>query len=75
MARSARRDAVRREMEEASAAGDIPSSDPEVGRLLEIFSRSLQAERMLEIGTAIGYGTLCLARGAPGVERKRRATS
>ncbi len=27
-------------------------------------ARSLQARRILEIGTAIGYGTLCLARGA-----------
>jgi predicted O-methyltransferase YrrM len=58
------RDALRREMEEASTEGGIPSSDPEVGRLLEILARGLQAERMLEIGTAIGYGTLCLLRGS-----------
>ena len=59
------RDALRREMEEASAEGDIPSSDPEVARLLEILARALRAERMLEIGTAIGYGALAMLRGSP----------
>lgn len=60
-----RRDALLREMEAASAEESIPSSDPEVGRLLEILARSLGAQRMLEIGTAIGYGTLSLLRGSP----------
>jgi predicted O-methyltransferase YrrM len=59
------RDPLRREMEERAAREDIPISDPEVGRLLEILARGCGARRILEIGTAIGYGTLCLARGAP----------
>ena len=57
------RDPLLEEMEEL-AGNEIPISDPEVGRLLEILARSLRARRILEIGTAIGYGTLCLARGA-----------
>jgi caffeoyl-CoA O-methyltransferase len=52
-------------MEEAAARERVPISDPEVGRLLEILAAARQARRILEIGTAIGYGTLCLARGAP----------
>jgi predicted O-methyltransferase YrrM len=36
-----------------------------VGRLLSILARARGARRILEVGTAIGYGTLCLARGAP----------
>jgi len=36
-----------------------------VGRLLEILAAGVKARRILEVGTAIGYGTLCLARGAP----------
>jgi len=76
------RDTLSREMEEASAEGGIPSSDPEVARLLEILARALGAQRMLEIGTAIGYGTLALLRGSargkvvtidPDPERLRRA--
>jgi len=76
------RDALLREMEAASDAESIPSSDPEVGRLLEILARSLGAQRMLEIGTAIGYGALALLRGSaqgkvvtidPDPERLRRA--
>lgn len=58
------RDALRSEMEAASSAAGVPSSDPEVGRLLEILARSIGARRMLEVGTAIGYGTLCLLRGS-----------
>ncbi len=53
------------EMERVAAGRQIPISDPEVGRLLELLARSCRARRVLEIGTAIGYGTLCLARGAP----------
>ena len=53
------------EMERVAAERKIPISDPEVGRLLELLARSCRAGRMLEIGTAIGYGALCLARGAP----------
>lgn len=57
-------DALLREMEEHARRDGVPVSDPEVGRLLSILARSLDARRILEIGTAIGYGTLCLARGA-----------
>jgi caffeoyl-CoA O-methyltransferase len=59
------RDAILREMEEAAAREDIPISDPEVGRLLQVLARGCGATRIVEVGTAIGYGTLCLARGAP----------
>jgi predicted O-methyltransferase YrrM len=52
-------------MERTAAERRIQISDPEVGRLLELLAGSVQARRALEIGTAIGYGTLCLARGAP----------
>jgi predicted O-methyltransferase YrrM len=58
------REPLLREMEEHARRDGVPVSDPEVGRLLTILARSLDARRILEIGTAIGYGTLCLARGA-----------
>jgi len=59
------REALFQEMEAQAAREGIPVSDPEVGQLLEILARSLAARRILEVGTAIGYGTLWLARGAP----------
>ncbi len=59
------RDAILREMEEQAREEDVPISDPEVARLLAILARSVGARRILEVGTAIGYGTLWLARGAP----------
>jgi predicted O-methyltransferase YrrM len=58
------RDPLLREMEERAEREDVPISDPEVGRLLSILVRSVGARRVLEIGTAIGYGAICLARGA-----------
>lgn len=59
------RDALLQEMEERAQAEDIPISDPEVGRLLTVMARAIGARRIVEVGTAIGYGALCLARGAP----------
>lgn len=59
------RDALLREMEELAAARDVPISDPEVGQMLGILARASRARRMLEVGTAIGYGALCLARAVP----------
>ena len=59
------RDPLLREMEELAAREDVPISDPEVGRLLAILARAAGARLILEIGTAIGYGAIWLARGAP----------
>ncbi len=53
------------EMERQAVERGIPISDPEVGQLLELLARAMRPRRILEMGTAIGYGTLCLARGAP----------
>jgi len=59
------RDPLLREMEERAAREDVPISDPEIGRFLGILARATGARLIVEIGTAIGYGALCLARGAP----------
>lgn len=59
------RDALLREMEDLAHQEDIPIADPEVGRLLGVLARATAARSILEIGTAIGYGTLWLARGGP----------
>jgi caffeoyl-CoA O-methyltransferase len=58
------RDPILREMEEKASRENIPISDPEVGRTLSILARATGARLILEVGTAIGYGTICLARGA-----------
>lgn len=62
------RDPLLTEMERAAAEGGVPIADPEVGRLLTLLARSTRARRIVEIGTAIGYGALCLTRGAPEAE-------
>lgn len=59
------RDALLSEMERVAAEEGIPISDPEVGRLLQVLAVATGARSILELGTAIGYGTVLLARSAP----------
>ncbi|MEO8275606.1 MAG: O-methyltransferase [Thermoanaerobaculia bacterium] len=58
------RDVLVAEMEKYALDNDVPIAMPELGRLLEALAASKPAGRCLEIGSAIGYGTLRLARGA-----------
>src|SRR5215475_7587953 len=51
------------EMEEYAEAHRVPIADREVARFLEITARSNGARRVLEIGMAIGYSVVHLARG------------
>lgn len=56
------RDPLFEEMESYSRTYGIPSSDPEVLEFLSICIRSIRANAILEIGTAIGYGAIGMAR-------------
>ena len=51
------------EMEEYAEAHRVPIADREVARFLEITARATGARRVLEIGMAIGYSVIHLARG------------
>lgn len=55
-------DSLLREMEEYGAAHGVPSADREVALFVEITARTIAAKRCLEIGMAIGYTTVHLAR-------------
>jgi predicted O-methyltransferase YrrM len=59
------RDELLAEMEDYAAEHDVPISVPEVGRLLEVLAASVGAGQILEVGTAIGYSALRMARAAP----------
>jgi predicted O-methyltransferase YrrM len=56
------RDAVVREMEGHAARHSIPIIGPACGRLLYQLARLIRARRVFEMGSAIGYSTLWLAR-------------
>ena len=58
------RDELLREMERVSLEETIPVVTPAVGHYLELMIEISQARSILEIGTAIGYSTMYLARGA-----------
>src|SRR3981189_3620927 len=51
------------EMEEFGGEHHVRSADRELARFVEITARATNARRALEIGMAIGYTTLHLARG------------
>ncbi|HET9217058.1 MAG TPA: O-methyltransferase [Terriglobia bacterium] len=60
------RDAVLTEMEDRAARERIPIIGPVVGTLLSQLSQAIQAKRIAELGSAIGYSTIWLARAAGG---------
>jgi predicted O-methyltransferase YrrM len=63
------RDEVLAEMEREAARRRIPIVGPAVGALLSLLVRLCQAKRIFELGSAIGYSTIWLARAAgPGAE-------
>ena len=56
------RDHVLREMERYAAKHDVPIVGPACARVLFQLARSIKAQRVFELGSAIGYSTLWLAR-------------
>jgi caffeoyl-CoA O-methyltransferase len=58
------RDAVVSEMEEYAAQNRIPIIGPAVARMLALFVQVSGAKRIFEMGSAIGYSTIWLARAA-----------
>ena len=56
------RDPVIAEMETYAAQHDVPIVGPAVGTLLQVLTRSIGAERVFELGSAIGYSTAFFAR-------------
>jgi predicted O-methyltransferase YrrM len=56
------RDELLAEMEEMASRDGIPIVEWETGRLLATLMRALRPRRVIEIGTAIGYSTVHMAR-------------
>jgi predicted O-methyltransferase YrrM len=44
---------------------DLPSITPEAGRFIQLMLRSIETERVLEIGTCLGYSGVWIARALP----------
>ena len=59
------RDEVARALEADADLNNVPIVDPEVGRFLHIAALSINARRVLEVGTATGYSGLHLLRALP----------
>jgi caffeoyl-CoA O-methyltransferase len=58
------RDAVIAEMEDYAAQHRVPIIGPAVARLLSLLAQTSGARRIFEMGSAIGYSTIWLARAA-----------
>jgi caffeoyl-CoA O-methyltransferase len=56
------RDPVIAEMEAFAAEHDVPIVGPAVGTLLQVLARSIGADRVFELGSAIGYSTAFFAQ-------------
>lgn len=57
-----KRDLLLQEMERFADEHGIPIADPEVATFLEMTVRAILAKRVLEVGTAIGYADIFMAR-------------
>jgi predicted O-methyltransferase YrrM len=58
-------DAVLEDIARAGAARQLPLVDAEVGALLRVLATTVGATKILEIGTAVGYSGIWLARALP----------
>lgn len=58
------RDAVITEMEDYAEKNRVPIIGPAVARLVALFAETSRAKRIFEMGSAIGYSTIWLARAA-----------
>lgn len=58
-------DPVLDDIARGNATRGLPLVDAEVGALLRVLATSIDATRILEIGTAIGYSGIWLARALP----------
>jgi predicted O-methyltransferase YrrM len=65
---AAPRDALLEKMEEYADSHAIPIIGPLVGRLLYNLARASQSRKILEVGTAIGYSGIWLARAVAPVK-------
>jgi len=57
------RDPVLKEIEEQAQKRDIPIVGPAVGRVLLQYARLINARKIFELGSAVGYSTIWWARG------------
>jgi len=53
------------EMEKVAEEEDFPAVGPAVGMLLELLARSVNARRIMELGSGFGYSGLWFARALP----------
>src|SRR5690554_3576671 len=63
---------VAADMERYAAIENIPIIQPEVAQLLRVLIMGLKRQRILEVGTAIGYSALVMAQAA---DRSARVVS
>ena len=58
-------DALLAELEMYAKENDIPIAEPETARLLSVLTRLKAPAKILEIGCAIGYSSILMARSLP----------
>jgi predicted O-methyltransferase YrrM len=63
-------DEVLLELERYAAKRSVPIVGPLVARLISLFLKSCRAEKVLEVGTAIGYSGIWITRSLRGENKK-----
>lgn len=60
--KTVQRDELLRDMEEYAAKNSVPIAEPETARLLSVITKLKAPERILEVGCAIGYSSILMAK-------------
>ncbi len=55
---------ILKEMETYAKKNNVPIITPDIGALLTLLIKSTKAKRILEVGTAIGYSSILIAKAA-----------
>lgn len=58
-------DDLLKSMEEYAAKNNVPIAEPETARLLSVLTRLKNPKRVLEVGCAIGYSAIIMAKAMP----------
>lgn len=58
-------DDLLKSMEEYAAKNSVPIAEPETARLLSVLTRLKNPKRVLEVGCAIGYSAIIMAKAMP----------
>lgn len=64
--KTVQRDNLLLDIERYAAENSVPIAEPETARLLSVLTKLMRPKKILEVGCAVGYSSIIMARGLAG---------